>query len=82
MSGSVLIICHVTLRDCRAYIFSTTFLDIAGKLPKNSDIKAWGLYFSKALVLGCVYTEENLLLKIGQAYSGASRARGLSPIAK
>ena len=69
VSGSALIICHVTFRDCRVYIFSTTFLDIAGNLPKNSDIKAWGLYFSKALVLGGVYTEDNLLLKIGQAYT-------------
>ena len=69
VSGSALIICHVTFRDCRVYIFSTTFLDIAGNLPKNSDIKAWGLYFSKALVLGGVYTGDNLLLKIGQAYT-------------
>ena len=52
-------ICHVTFRDCRVYIFPTTFLYIAGNLPKNSDIKAWGLYFFKGpRFRGRIYREQ------------------------
>ena len=41
VNNSVLIISHITLLDCRAHIFPTTFLEIAAYEEKLAQLGGW-----------------------------------------